>query len=77
MQTPGAENAMLKKRGADCTGDRRSVAGRRPLFLDVVVRERRKGTHFVWPRVRLCMEDRTMKVMPGSLTVAQVQPRHV
>jgi hypothetical protein len=28
MQTPGAENAMLKKRVADCTDDRRSVAGK-------------------------------------------------
>jgi hypothetical protein len=26
MQTPGAENAMLKKRVAGCTDDRRSVA---------------------------------------------------
>jgi hypothetical protein len=32
MQTPGAENAMLKNRVAGCTDDKRSVAGKCHFF---------------------------------------------
>jgi hypothetical protein len=73
MQTPGAENAMLKNRVAGCTGGKRSVADKCHFFgvsfvyVTMKIQHVRMALALVY--VETCVKDSSI-----PLAVAQIQP---